>query len=153
MTVHAGPTHAEVGESLRIHAEETLRLWRSTRRHARPATFPGLLDDLIVPFVRAVGATLAAGGDPRAVWDALAGVARFPREGAAAEHEQEWQLAGEVAAAVADALHAGPDARLHAIAAARACSEATRWMSERPGPSQGPVLKVVVFAGGRTRGR
>ncbi|MFT3912549.1 MAG: hypothetical protein QM704_00245 [Anaeromyxobacteraceae bacterium] len=135
---------AEAGAMLERHAEDAVRLWRSARRQARPGVFPGTLDELVGPFVRAVGTTLIDEREPSAVWERVAGVLRCPREGASAEHEIEWTIAGEVAAAVAEALGVGQEVRLHAVAAARACAEASRRLAQQPGPSHGPVLKLLV---------
>jgi hypothetical protein len=144
-------TAHQAGPALSVSGEEAVRLWRAARRQAQPAIFPGYLDGLVEPFVRAVGAALAAGGVPEDVWGALEGIARFPPEGARPVHEVEWIIAGELVAAVADALKAEPEARHFAVAAARACWEATRALAEAKGPSRRRVLTVWVLAGGLAR--
>ena len=136
----------QAGPALAASGEETVRLWRAARRQASPAYFPGLADGLVEPFVRAVGAALAAGGDPEDVWGALEGVLRFPPEGAVHAHELEWALAGEVAATVADALKAEPEVRRFAVAASRTCAERTRALAATKGPSRGRILVVRVLA-------
>jgi len=142
---------AGVGKALAASAGEALRLWRSARRHARPQVFPGLLDGLVEEFARAVGETFAAGWDPESVWSALEGVVRALPEGTGEELEAEWVLAGEVVSAIADALKAGPDARHHAIGAAREAFRRTTDLAASKGAWRGKVLVVRVLANGKPR--
>jgi len=134
----------QAGVALASASEEALRLWRSACRAERRTAFRALMDDLVEPFARRVGETLAAGAPPEEVWPAIWGVARLPRN-AAEEIQREWALAGEVVAAIADALHAGPEAREHALAAAREASRRTlELVAASPAPP-GPVLAVRVI--------
>jgi len=140
---------AGVGKALAASAPEALRLWRSARRHARPGTFPGLLDGLVEGFAHAVGETFAAGREPEAVWSALEGVLRALPDGTPDELEAEWVLAGEVVSAIADALKAGPDARHHAIGAAREAYRLSTELTRSKGPWRGKLLVVRVLANGK----
>lgn len=134
----------QAGMALASASDEALRLWRSACRAERRTAFRGLMDDLVEPFARHVGEAIASGTPPEGIWGALHGVARLPPD-AREEIEREWALAGEVVAAIADALHAGPEARQHAVAAAREASRRTLEMAAASPAPRGPVLAVRVI--------
>ena len=136
----------QVGMALASASEEALRLWRAACRAERRTAFRGLMDDLVEPFARRVGEAIASGAPPEGIWGTIYGVARLPRN-AGEEIDREWALAGEVVAAIADALHAGPEARQYAVAAAREASRRTLELAAASPAPRGPVLAVRVMEG------
>jgi hypothetical protein len=135
-----------VGAFLAEQAEELTRTWRLARADARRDVFPGLLDDLVEPFLVRAGAQLTAGAPPDAVWRGLAGLVRWPPALSPAEHTEEWALLLEVLRASCESVNAAPEAAAWLAQAAAAAETATAGLAAGRGPVPEGVLVAVVFS-------
>jgi hypothetical protein len=138
----------KAGDAIVISAGELTRLWRSTRAHASPDVWPGLLDGIANDLFLRLGEGLAEGRDPALVWPDLVGIVRIDpldRARSRVEIEAEWNVAEAVLAKACDALETGADVRewlARALAVARAGS---RTLGEGGGPRG--ILVVWWIAG------
>ena len=118
------------GEVIANSAGELTRLWRSTRAHASPDVFPGLLDGLVGNVFLRLGEVLAEEGDPALVWQGLVGTVRvdpLDPDRSRVEIDAEWDAVEAVLAKACDALASGEQVRewlARALAVARAGARA-----------------------------
>ena len=125
------------GDAIAGSAEDLARVWRAGRASTRPIAFPGLLDGVVEPFLRAAGEALASDRDPATVWPATSGVVRLDardRESTLEELEAEWDLVREVLGAALRALGADEGASVWMERALETARAGTRALSGAGAP-------------------
>jgi len=140
-----------VGAFLQQQAEELTRIWRLARADARRDVFPGLLDDLVLPFFSRAGEELAAGSPPEAVWRGLSGLVRWPLSVSPAEHTEEWALLLEVLRAACESVNAAPDAAAWLAQAAAAAEAGTAALAAGHAEAPEGIVVALVFSSAQPR--